>query len=114
MRVFADRADAGRQLAERLGHLRGQDAVVLGLPRGGCACCFSGGGGAAGATSTGDRSNRKRFPAVGVLAAPMASTRHAQPAIDKPSARTGNNQTKIRRVTVRPLGGRFAGPSPSG
>jgi putative phosphoribosyl transferase len=33
--VFADRADAGRQLAARLGHLRGQPVVVLGLPRGG-------------------------------------------------------------------------------
>lgn len=33
--VFADRADAGRQLATRLEHLRGPDLVVLGLPRGG-------------------------------------------------------------------------------
>jgi len=33
--VFADRDDAGRQLAGRLGHLRGQPVVVLGLPRGG-------------------------------------------------------------------------------
>jgi putative phosphoribosyl transferase len=32
---FRDRADAGRQLAARLEHLRGCDAVVLGLPRGG-------------------------------------------------------------------------------
>ena len=32
---FRDRADAGRQLAEKLTHLRGQDLVVLGLPRGG-------------------------------------------------------------------------------
>ena len=32
---FADRADAGRQLAARLEHLRGQPVVVLGLPRGG-------------------------------------------------------------------------------
>jgi putative phosphoribosyl transferase len=32
---FADRADAGRQLATRLEHLRGPDLVVLGLPRGG-------------------------------------------------------------------------------
>ncbi|MEU9852106.1 phosphoribosyltransferase family protein [Streptomyces sp. NPDC047974] len=32
---FADRADAGRQLAARLGHLQGSDVVVLGLPRGG-------------------------------------------------------------------------------
>ena len=32
---FRDRRDAGRLLAERLGPLRGQDVVVLGLPRGG-------------------------------------------------------------------------------
>ena len=32
---FVDRVDAGRRLAERLRHLRGTDAVVLGLPRGG-------------------------------------------------------------------------------
>ncbi|MFK3729059.1 phosphoribosyltransferase family protein [Streptomyces sp. NPDC088090] len=32
---FADRADAGRRLAARLGHLQGRDVVVLGLPRGG-------------------------------------------------------------------------------
>jgi putative phosphoribosyl transferase len=34
---FHDRAHAGRLLAERLGHLRGQDVVVLGLVRGGVA-----------------------------------------------------------------------------
>lgn len=33
--VFADRTDAGRQLAGRLRHLRDQPVVVLGLPRGG-------------------------------------------------------------------------------
>jgi putative phosphoribosyl transferase len=33
--VFANRADAGRQLGQRLQHLRGEDVVVLGLPRGG-------------------------------------------------------------------------------
>ncbi|MFB8079749.1 phosphoribosyltransferase family protein [Streptomyces sp. NPDC056013] len=32
---FSDRTDAGRQLAARLGHLKGHDVVVLGLPRGG-------------------------------------------------------------------------------
>ncbi len=35
MRVFADRADAGRRLARRLVDLRGSDVVVLGLARGG-------------------------------------------------------------------------------
>ncbi len=33
--LFADRTDAGRQLARRLLHLRGTDAVVVALPRGG-------------------------------------------------------------------------------
>jgi putative phosphoribosyl transferase len=33
--AFASRDDAGRQLARRLEHLRGQQVVVLGLPRGG-------------------------------------------------------------------------------
>ena len=32
---FADRADAGRRLAKRLGYLRGENPVVVGLPRGG-------------------------------------------------------------------------------
>ncbi len=32
---FADRADAGQRLAQRLAYLRGQDLVVVGLPRGG-------------------------------------------------------------------------------
>jgi putative phosphoribosyl transferase len=35
MRLFRDRRDAGRRLAERLGHLRGEHPIVLGLPRGG-------------------------------------------------------------------------------
>jgi putative phosphoribosyl transferase len=33
--IFVDRADAGRQLAAALEAWRGQDAVVLGIPRGG-------------------------------------------------------------------------------
>jgi putative phosphoribosyl transferase len=35
MTTFENRAEAGRLLAARLEHLRGQDVVVLGLPRGG-------------------------------------------------------------------------------
>src|SRR5579863_2993981 len=33
--IFRDRRDAGRQLALKLGHLKGKDVVVLGIPRGG-------------------------------------------------------------------------------
>jgi len=33
--MFKNRVDAGRQLAEKLAKYRGQDAVVLALPRGG-------------------------------------------------------------------------------
>ena len=33
--MFADRVDAGRQLAKIVRHLRSPDTVVLGLPRGG-------------------------------------------------------------------------------
>ncbi len=41
MMVFASRSGAGRQLAERLGHLAGrEDVVVLALPRGGVPVGF--------------------------------------------------------------------------
>ncbi|MDA3644303.1 phosphoribosyltransferase [Saccharopolyspora indica] len=37
---FGDRRDAGWRLAERLRHLRDEDVVVLGLPRGGVPVAF--------------------------------------------------------------------------
>lgn len=33
--MFADRADAARQLAQRLAHLKGQNPLILAVPRGG-------------------------------------------------------------------------------
>ena len=38
--LFADRIDAGHRLAERLGHLRDADPVVLALPRGGVPVAY--------------------------------------------------------------------------
>jgi putative phosphoribosyl transferase len=40
MYEFRDRADAGRKLGQKLAELRGQDLVVLGLPRGGVPVAF--------------------------------------------------------------------------
>lgn len=37
---FIDRAEAGRALAEQLGHLTGQDCIVLALPRGGLPVAY--------------------------------------------------------------------------
>ena len=38
--MFADRSDAGRQLAAQLEHLREEQLTVLGLPRGGVPVAF--------------------------------------------------------------------------
>jgi putative phosphoribosyl transferase len=38
--LFTDRADAGRQLARQLAFLRGDNVVVLGLPRGGVPVAY--------------------------------------------------------------------------
>lgn len=38
--IFTNRVEAGHRLACRLGHLRGEDLVVLGLPRGGVPVAY--------------------------------------------------------------------------
>ncbi|WP_462202721.1 phosphoribosyltransferase family protein [Frankia sp. CcWB3] len=38
--IFDSREEAGRQLGQRLAHLRGRDVVVVGLPRGGIPVAF--------------------------------------------------------------------------
>jgi predicted phosphoribosyltransferase len=40
MALFQDRLDAGRQLAQRLEHYKGQNVLVLGLPRGGVPVAY--------------------------------------------------------------------------
>jgi putative phosphoribosyl transferase len=40
MKIFRDRVDAGRQLAQRLSALKDDDVVVLGLPRGGLPVAY--------------------------------------------------------------------------
>src|SRR5271165_6322477 len=40
MKQFGDRVDAGRKVAQRVESFRGQDVVVLGLPRGGVPVAF--------------------------------------------------------------------------
>jgi putative phosphoribosyl transferase len=39
-RVFADRSEAGRQLAQRLGRFKNERPLVLALPRGGVPVAY--------------------------------------------------------------------------
>lgn len=38
--IFRDRIDAAKQLAQKLQHLKGQDGVVLAIPKGGVVFFF--------------------------------------------------------------------------
>lgn len=57
MQLYRDRADAGRRLAQHLDSLRGEDPVVLGLPRGGVPVAYEVAKALANAIAVGDAEN---------------------------------------------------------
>ena len=100
---FADRRDAGRQLAESLGHYCGRDdVVVLGLPRGGVPVAFEVAR-ALGAPLDGLLVRKLGVPGHEELAMGAIASGGARVLNDDVVSATGVEEDQIEQVAVREL-----------